>query len=75
MDGYTPDSPTEVGCLSYVCLDPDSYNESNAVQAGGQPVRLDQEHPHSWRESRAPSPDDRTPTAEDEFIPIDNLFK
>jgi hypothetical protein len=63
MDDYTPDSPTEVGSLPYVCLDPDSHNESNAVQAGGQPVRLDQEHPHSSRESRAPSLEDRTPTA------------
>jgi hypothetical protein len=63
MDDYTPDSPTEVGSLSYVCLDPNSHNESNAVHAGGQPVRLDQEQLHSSRESRAPSLEDRTPTA------------
>jgi hypothetical protein len=58
MDDYTLNSSTEVGFLSYVCLGPDSHNEFNAVQANGQPVKLDNEHSRSSRESRASSPED-----------------
>jgi len=64
IDDYTPDSPIEAGSLTDVCLEPDSRDKSNAVQANIQlERRLSQQHTHSSKESQAPSPEDRTPTA------------